>query len=173
MALSQTFYVAAIPSAGVSISTLIAICAVPVIIALISALMTRERLTPLALFALVGAVGGTVLLVAARPHLNEGSVSFLGVFLAFLSACAYAGFILCRRLLTGSYHPLQINFVAFDRSAASALLYFINQINAGLSSLGMATIALSGMCSKCSWVRPLSDGHAFTVRDRGKYRDDV
>ncbi len=113
MALSQTFYVAAIPSAGVTISTLIAICIVPVIIALVSTLVTRERLTPLTLFALVGAVGGTVLLVAARPHLNEGSVSFLGVFFAFLSACAYAGFILCRRLLTGSYHPLQINFVAF------------------------------------------------------------
>src|SRR5205807_2071415 len=96
MALSQTFYVAAIPSAGVSISTLIAICAAPVIIALVSTLVTRERLTPLTLFALAGAVGGTVLLVAARPHLNEGSVSFLGVFLAFLSACAYAGFILLK-----------------------------------------------------------------------------
>jgi DME family drug/metabolite transporter len=79
--------------------------------------VTRERLTPLTLFALVGAVGGTVLLVAARPHLNAGSVSFLGVFLAFLSACAYAGFILCRRLLTVSYHPLQINFVAFGTGA--------------------------------------------------------
>ena len=43
MALSQTCYVAAIPSAGVSVSTLIAICAVPVMIALVSALMTRER----------------------------------------------------------------------------------------------------------------------------------
>jgi len=117
MALSQTCYVAAIPSAGVSISTLIAICAVPVIIALFSAFTTRERLTPLILFALVGAVGGTVLLVAARPHLNEGSVSFLGVFFAFLSACAYAGFILCGRRLTGSYHPLQINFVAFGTGA--------------------------------------------------------
>ncbi len=98
MALSQTFYVAAIPSAGVTISTLIAICIVPVIIALVSTLVTRERLTP------------------------EGSVSFLGVFFAFLSACAYAGFILCRRLLTGSYHPLQINFVAFG--TGSLLLLF-------------------------------------------------
>ncbi len=122
MALSQTCYVAAIPSAGVSISTLIAICAVPVMIALFSALMTRERLTPLTLFALIGAVGGTVLLVVARPHMNEGSVSLLGVFFAFLSACAYAGFILCGRLLTGSYHPFQINFVAFGTGALLLLL---------------------------------------------------
>lgn len=117
MALSQTFYVAALPSAGVTISTLIAICIVPVIIALVSALVTRERLTPLTLLALAGAVGGTVLLVAARPHLNQGSVSLLGVTLAFFSACAYAGFILCRHLLTGSYHPLQINSVAFGTGA--------------------------------------------------------
>jgi len=117
MALSQTCYVAAIPSAGVSVSTLIAICAVPVLIALFSALLTRERLTPLTLLALGSAVGGTVLLVAARPHVNEGSVSLLGVFFAFLSACAYAGFILCGRWLTGSYHPLQINFVAFGTGA--------------------------------------------------------
>jgi drug/metabolite transporter, DME family len=122
MALSQTCYVAAIPLAGVSVSTLIAICAVPVVIALFSAVMTRERLTPLALFALVGAVGGTVLLVTARPHLNDGSVSVLGVFFAFLSACAYAGFILCGRLLTVSYHPLQINLVAFGTGALLLLL---------------------------------------------------
>jgi DME family drug/metabolite transporter len=122
MAISQACYVAAIPTAGVSISTLIAICAVPVIIALFSALITRERPTPLTLLALVGAVGGTVLLVVARPHVSEGSVSFLGVFFAFLSACAYAGFILCGRQLTGSYHPLQINFVAFG--AGALLLLF-------------------------------------------------
>ena len=122
MALSQTFYVAAIPSAGVTISTLIAICIVPVIIALVSTLVTRERLTPLTLFALIGAVGGTVLLVVARPHLHEGSVSLLGVFFAFLSACAYAGFILCGRRLTGSYHPFQINLVAFGTGAMLLLL---------------------------------------------------
>lgn len=122
MALSQTCYVAAIPSAGVSVSTLIAICAVPVMIALFSAVIARERLTPLTLFALIGAVGGTVLLVAVRPHLSNGNVSWLGVFLAFLSACAYAGFILCGRLLTESYHPLQINFVAFGTGALLLLL---------------------------------------------------
>jgi DME family drug/metabolite transporter len=122
MALSQTCYVAAIPSAGVSVSTLIAICTVPVMIALFSAVMIRERLTLLTLFALVGAVGGTVVLVAARPHLNSGSVSLSGVFFAFLSACAYAGFILCGRLLTVSYHPLQINLVAFGTGALLLLL---------------------------------------------------
>src|SRR5260221_6462780 len=123
MALSQTCYVAAIPSVGVSVSTLIAICAVPVMIALVSALMTRERFTPLTLFALVGAVSGATLLVIARPHMNEGSISLLGVFFAFLSACAYAGFILCGRLLTVSYHPLESNCVAFGTGALILLLF--------------------------------------------------
>jgi DME family drug/metabolite transporter len=44
------------------------------------------------------------------------------VFFAFLSACAYAGFILCGRLLTVSYHPLQINLVAFGTGALLLLL---------------------------------------------------
>lgn len=122
MAISQACYIAAIPTAGVSISTLIAICVVPVLIALFSALVTREPLTPLTLFALAGAVGGTILLVTARSHTNAGNVAFIGVWLAFLSACAYAGFILCGRLLTSSYHPLQVNFVAFGTGAMLLLL---------------------------------------------------
>lgn len=133
MAISQTCYVAAIPSAGVSVSTLIAICAVPVMIALFSTIMMRERLTRLTLLALVGAVGGTVLLVAARPHMNVGSVSLLGVFFAFLSACAYAGFILCGRWLSGSYDPLQINCVAFG---AGALLLLVG----ASSTTGLALV---------------------------------
>ena len=122
MALSQACYVAAIPSAGVGVSTLIAICAAPVIIAVFSALMTREDLTPLTLIALVGALGGTILLVATRTHVGEGNVSLAGVVLAFLSACGYAGFILCARLLTNSYHPLQISFVAFGTGALLLLV---------------------------------------------------
>jgi drug/metabolite transporter, DME family len=119
MALSQACYVAAIPSAGVGISTLIAICAAPVIIAIFSTLVTREKLAPLTLVALLCALSGTFLLVATRVHVGEGSVSLMGIALAFLSACGYAGFILCGRLLTTSCHPLQISSVAF---AAGALL---------------------------------------------------
>lgn len=122
-ALYQVCYSAAIPYAGVTVSTLIALCAAPVIIALISTFMTREHLTPITLMALVGALGGTTLLVAARSHPSEGSVSFLGVFLAFLAACGYAGFILCGRLLTSRYHPLHINCVAFGIGAL-LLLFF-------------------------------------------------
>src|SRR5690242_11179415 len=44
-ALYQASYSAAIPYAGVTISTLIALCAAPVMVALISAFIIHERLT--------------------------------------------------------------------------------------------------------------------------------
>lgn len=122
LALSQVCYVAAISSAGVSVSTLIAICTAPVLIVLLSAFITRERLAPMTLIALVAALSGTVLLVATRSHTGGGTVSPSGVLLAFLSACGYAGFVFCGRLLKSHYHPLQINSVSF---ATGALLLLV------------------------------------------------
>ena len=117
IAISQVCYVAAISSAGVSVSTLIAICAAPVLIALLSVLTAQERLTAKTLIALVAALSGTILLVATRSHPDGGNVSLFGALLAFLSACGYAGFIFCGRLLTSSYHPLQISSVSFGTGA--------------------------------------------------------
>jgi DME family drug/metabolite transporter len=116
-AMSQAGYSTAIPYAGVTISTLIAICVAPVIVACSSVFITRERLTSVTLVALISALSGTVLLVLARSHTGEGSVSLPGILFALLSACGYAGFILCGRLLIGSYHPLCINTVAFTTGA--------------------------------------------------------
>ena len=113
MALSQAWYVAAIPLAGVGVSTLIAICAAPIIIAIFSALITQERPTLMTLVALLTAVGGTILLVGTGAHSGAENVSLIGIALAFLSACGYAGFILCGRLLTNNYDPFQVSFVAF------------------------------------------------------------
>ena len=122
IALSQLCYVAAISSAGVSVSTLIAICAAPVLIVLLSALIVRERLTPMTLIALVAALSGTVLLVATRSPSGGGNVSLFGALLAFLSACGYAELVFCGRLLTSSYHPLQISSVSFG---TGALLFLV------------------------------------------------
>lgn len=122
LALSQACYVAAISSAGVSVSTLIAICTAPVLIALLSALVTRERLTPMTFIALVTALSGTALLVATRSHADRGTVSLSGTLFAFLSACGYAGFVFCGRLLTSSYHPLQISSVSFGTGALLLLV---------------------------------------------------
>jgi len=122
IAISQACYVAALASAGVGVSTLIAICAAPVIITVFSAFITGEHLTPMTFIALFAALSGTILLVGTRPHTGEGTVSLVGMGLAFLSACGYAGFILCGRLLTNSYHPFQISAVAFGTGALVLLV---------------------------------------------------
>ena len=122
-ALYQACYSAAIPLAGVTISTLVALCAAPVVVALLSPLITKEQLTVTILVALVGTLIGTVLLVVTPSHLSMTGVSFFGVFLAFLAACGYALFVLCGRLLSSSYHPLQINTLAFAIGAL-ILLFF-------------------------------------------------
>jgi drug/metabolite transporter (DMT)-like permease len=57
-----------------------------------------------------------------RSHSAEGTVSLVGITLAFLSACGYAGFILCGRLLSNSYHPFQISSVAFGTGALLLLV---------------------------------------------------
>ncbi len=113
IAFSQACYVAAVASDGVGVSTLIAICAAPVIIAVFTACIAREHLTPIILIALFAALSGTILLVGTRSHPGGGTLSLIGTGLAFISACGYAGFILCGRLLTNSYHPFQMSAVAF------------------------------------------------------------
>lgn len=123
-ALYQACYSAAIPLAGVTISTLVALCAAPVIVALLSPLITGEHLTPTILVALVGTLIGTVLLVVTPTHSGTAGISsvmagisFFGVLLAFLAACGYALFVLCGRLVSNTYHPLQINTLAFTIGA--------------------------------------------------------
>jgi len=122
MALSQACYVAAIPLAGVGISTLIAICVAPIIIAIFSTLITRERPSLPTFIALIAAVSGTMLLVGTGARSGMDNISLIGIGLAFLSACGYAGFILCGRLLTHSYDAFQVSFVAFG---TGALLLFV------------------------------------------------
>ena len=128
--LYQASYSAAIVYAGVTVPTLVALCAAPIIVALFSAFVTHEGLNPLTLGALVCALIGTFLLVEARPHTSGGGVSLLGVLFALCAGGGYAGFILCGRLLTDTYHPLHINAVAF---AVGALLLLLLAVPTGLT----------------------------------------
>lgn len=128
-ALYQASYSAAIAYTGVTISTLIALCVAPVIVALCSTFILRERLTVSTLLALLCALGGTILLVAARSNPQQTDISMTGIWLALLSATGYAAFILLGRLFTRSYHSVQINFVAFG---TGALILFGLAIPTGL-----------------------------------------
>lgn len=122
-ALYQLSYSSAIPLAGVTVSTLIALCGAPIIVALVSTFLLRERLTPRTLTALVSAISGTLLLVAARTQPGEGHASLFGAVLALFSACGYAGYLLCGRRLTSRYHFIHINCVAFGTGALLLLCF--------------------------------------------------
>lgn len=122
-ALYQVSYVAAIAYTGVTISTLIALCVAPVFVALFSLLIAREPLKLPTLIALLCALLGTILLVAARSHPTGGNLSLFGILLALLSAGGYAAFILLGRPLTSRYHPLHVNAVAFTTGALLLLLF--------------------------------------------------
>jgi len=120
-ALYQVCYFSAIAFSGVTVATLITLCTAPVLVALLSTFLMRERPMIVVWLALLSAVGGTVLLVNARVTTPGTSTSLLGPLLALGSALGYAVVILCARSLSGRYHPLQINTVGF---ATGAVLLF-------------------------------------------------
>ncbi|MEO1350256.1 MAG: EamA family transporter [Cyanobacteria bacterium J06635_15] len=104
----QVCYFASISAIGVAAATLVTLCTVPVWVALLAALILRERLTLGLLLAGICAVGGTALLVDLRPAQVMGrSHPVVGVVLALSSALGYAAVTLCSRALAKRNHPLQ------------------------------------------------------------------
>lgn len=122
LALYQACYFTAIALSGVAVATLVTLCTAPVLLALFSATVMRERLSLATVLALFCAVGGTLLLVFARSTSHVANLSLVGVLFALASACGYGGVILCGRLLADRYHPLHINLFAFGTGAITLLV---------------------------------------------------
>lgn len=116
-AVFQFSYLAAIPDCGITIATLIALCVAPVLVVLFSVLVLRERVTLRILFALVCALGGTVLLTGTPQGVGNHAHFFVGILLSLVCAAGYAGVILSGRALSSRYHPLQVNTAAFGIGA--------------------------------------------------------
>lgn len=129
-ALYQVCYFTAITLSGVTVSTLVTLCTAPVLVALLSLFVGRERLSLTVVCALLSAIGGTWLLIGARGSSTQGAASMVGIIFALGSACGYALVIFCARSLSTKYHPLQINAVAFT---TGALLLFGFALKTGLS----------------------------------------
>lgn len=113
LALYQICYFGAIPLVGVAVATLITLCAAPVLVALVSLGLLRERPTPRLLLALGCALAGTALLVDRSADELPGSLPADGVGLALGSALGYAVVTLCSRALARRYHPLQPVLIGF------------------------------------------------------------
>lgn len=112
----QVCYFAAIPRIGVALAVLLNICSAPIFIALLARCFLGERLTTAMIGALVGAVGGTALLVAA-PNPQAAPVSFIGASLAVGAGASYAVVAVCARAIADRYHPMQPLAVAFTLGA--------------------------------------------------------
>src|SRR3954464_11867206 len=121
MAFYQVCYFAAIARVGVAIAVLVTLCTAPVMVALLSALLLRERLTGAIVLALACALAGTAMLIWVGPETAGGARhdTLAGVLLALGSAFGYTMLTLCSRTLAGRYHPLQPITIGF---AAGALL---------------------------------------------------
>jgi|688.fasta_scaffold53357_8 DME family drug/metabolite transporter len=123
VALYQVAFYASLPKIGVSIATVLALCSAPVLVAVMSAFITRERPTTITLLALACALAGTILLVNVEPSSQQGDV-LGGVTLALLAGLLYAINTLVGRKLGsgGRVHPLQTAAVGFTFGALILLV---------------------------------------------------
>lgn len=121
LALYQACFFGAIVYIGVAIATLVTLSIAPILVALLSVVITRERPTRAVTFALVCALVGIVCLVGLPSSAGQRGATAMGVTLAFGSALGYAIVTLAARVLAGRYHTLQINTVAFATGALALL----------------------------------------------------
>lgn len=126
LAASHAAYFAGIQHAGITISTLLAICAAPLVVSGISVALKLEKLSKKMVIALVCALIGTVLLVGFDSVEGERGELLLGVVYALTAAITYALVIVCGRFLAAKYHPLQVTSVGFG--AGTLVLLIVNLI---------------------------------------------
>ena len=120
VALYQAAFYAALPRIGVAIATLIALCSAPVIVAVLSAIITRQRPRTLVLIALACAIAGTLFLVQKEPSAQQTQSNLIsGALLALLSGLLYALNVLIGSRLGANpnVHPLQTVTVGFTFGA--------------------------------------------------------
>lgn len=121
-AIYQVCYFAAIAQIGVTIATLVTLCAAPVMVAALATLWKKEPLPRLVLLALGCASMGTGLLITVRPTLTTQSALTSGVLLALSSALCYAIVTMISKHLAAHCHPLQSIAIGFTFGALLLLV---------------------------------------------------
>lgn len=131
MALYQVCYFAAIPMVGVSIAVLVTLCTAPVMVAVLSSVVLRERPNLTTLVALVCAISGTALLIGVdNTGAGLSGQRLLGAMLALGSAFGYAVLTLIGRTLAPRHHPLVSTTYGF---ASGALMLLLGALVSGLT----------------------------------------
>jgi DME family drug/metabolite transporter len=123
VALYQVSFYAALPRAGVAIATVVALCSAPVVVAVLSAIVLRERPTSKTISALMAAVIGTGLLINVENSAQRPDI-LGGVLLALLAGTLYAINTLVGRKLGSGHrvHPLQTVTIGFGFGALILVL---------------------------------------------------
>jgi drug/metabolite transporter, DME family len=126
MAAYQVCYFRAVTLSGVAVTALLAICSAPLLIAVLAALLLRERLTAMARMSLAIAVAGTVLLVVGPRGLGQLSGHFgFGALLALGAGVSYAVYAVAAKGVLSRVAPLPVAAITFTLAAvflAPALL---------------------------------------------------
>lgn len=125
----QVCYFSAIERTGVAVATLVTLCTAPVMVAVISVPMTRQRPSAHVMAALAGALAGTALLVGFPGGTDGYGVETGGIVLALGAAFGYAMVTLASRRLAGRYHPFQTIAISF---AFGAVILFGCAVTQGL-----------------------------------------
>jgi len=127
----QGLYFGAVARVGVTLATLLALCAAPVLVALLARVVLREPLGPRTLAAVILSVMGVALLVGVPgPMRADAATVGVGLAMAGAAAASYAVFTLASRALAGRHHPARI--VALGFGAGAVMLAGI----AGVAGLG-------------------------------------
>lgn len=113
LAIYQVSFVLAVQFSNVTISTLVTLCTAPVVVALFSSVLLKERLSPLVLAALACALVGVVFLVGLDATTDMGTNPSVGIGFALLTALGSGLFQICGRMLANRYHPMQSLSVFF------------------------------------------------------------
>lgn len=145
-ALYQLCYLASVERAGVAAATLITLCTAPVMVVLFSIIITGERPSARILWALAGALAGTVVLVGFQDGGGAMNRNMSGKLLALGSAFGYAVITLTTRRLAGRYHPIQPIAVSFTIGAI--VLFFValaHGVVVHYSPLGWALLLYLGV----------------------------
>ena len=151
----QGLYFGAVARAGVTLSTMIALCSAPILLTLLAGLILGERVGARGLLAFAAAVTGGVLLVGFPGTALKADPAFtVGIAMAIGAALSYAVFALVARVLSPRIGPFMLVGIAF--SAGALLLAPIAFAMAGATFrpptmteiagfvwLGLATTALA------------------------------
>jgi DME family drug/metabolite transporter len=138
MAINVTCWFEAINRVGAAIATVIALCLAPVIVGIISVLTGLERVSFRFVFAVLLAVGGTVLIVLGGATSGSTHASLSGVGFAMLSALMYSILSLGthRAVSRGNYSS-----VAFDCNFVAALSMLFMMLAIGqMGETGQGTL---------------------------------